>query len=556
MNNVKYKSVLILLVYICSISYIYIPVFHTYFLHDEWRQIAGILEYGPIRALPAFSVPEILLGKGRIIGTFINNMFYYLFPFQTVPFLIFAFVGHIINSFLFYRIVLRFTRNWKVAFFSGLFFAVSGRHQEAISWIGAGVQIVGSLFFTLLSCEAFLYFLDKRKTWYLFISFLLWYISYLFREQAIFLIPVIGMVLLKQLWRNRNIHGLITYASALIFLGAGLFTANSLFLSNIGNTFGSSGLLLFQKQILNSIFYPYISLGQYFIPYRFIYRSAEWVMNTWYPFMNTGGNNETLIHFPLSDIVSGFASLVIILGIVWMYVSYKKGRWLIIFTIILYVASFLPTAFHLIHRYDSLIQSRFMYITTPFVAFLFGNFVWFLSGYIFKKRQWLGVIIILASLLFLEKEMTVARREVNVLVISGKEMTGFLSSYKKVMPSMPPNSILLIEGDRNYYYEHNTMPFQLGGGYILSVIYYKDGTIPLTAIKRTPAAEEPFVSFGSQGVVSDGKKTFGYYWDRNMLRKDLKEKKFSINQVRAFRYTSGNSQIANITEEIRTFLAL
>ncbi len=552
----KYKNVLILLLYVCAVSYVYLPIFHTYFLHDEWRQIASILEFGPIQELRVFSVPEMLLGKGRILGTLINNMFYYLFPLQTMPFLVFAFVGHIINSFILYRIVLRLTHNWKIAFFSGLFFAISSRQQEALSWIGAGVQIVGSTLLVLLSFDIFLRYLEKKKIRYLIVSILLWYVSYLFREQVIFLIPVAGLILLIRLLRKKLLPPFVIYASTVILAGLGLFIANRLFLSNLANTYGFSGTRLVEKQILNSMYYPLVSLGQFFLPYRFIYRIAEWIMNMWYPFMNTGGNNETLIHFPLSDIVSMFASSAIVLGIILMYIYQKKLRKVIIYTMILYITSFLPTAFHEIHRYDSLLESRFMYITTPFVAILFGSFIWFLYGYVYKNNKIFGLLVLLVSLVFVGKEMTVARREVYVSEIRGTEMTGFLSSFKKIMPMIPPNTVLLIEGDKNYYYEHNTLPFMLGGGYILSVVYYKDGTIPLTAIKRTPTIEEQLVNFGSQGIVSDGKKSFGYYWDRNALKKDLSEKKFSVNQIRAFRYTSGNSQVADITNDVRTFLSL
>lgn len=556
MSIYKKKYALIFLLYICSISYIYIPIFHTYFLHDEWRQIATILEFGPIRALNTVTTAEMLLGKGRIIGTLIYNMFYFLFPFQTTPFLIVVFIGHIINSFILFRIVFRLTHNWKIAFFSGLFFAVSSRHQEALSWIGAGVQIVGSSFFVLLACSVFLSFLEKRIIRYLFSSFFLWYISYLFREQVIFLIPVVGLILLIYLLQKKLIPSFIIYVSMVFFIGLGLFGAVKLFSFDTTNTLSFSGRLLVQKQLLNVLYYPFVSLGQFFLPYRFIYRSAEWMMNMLYPFMNTGGNNETFIHFPLSDLVSSFASFMIIIGIVWMYISYKKMRRVVILAVVFYVASFFPTAFHLIHRYDSLIESRFMYITTPFVALLFGCFVWFLSGYVFRKKRLLGLIVVIAAFIFLGKEMTVARREVNVSAIRGKEMTGFLSSFKKIMPVMQPKTILLIEGDKNFYFEHNTLPFMLGGGYVLSVVYFQDGTIPLSSIKRTPTIEEPLVGFGSQGIVSNGERMFGYYWDRNALRRDIEAKQIDIGQVHAFRYTSGDSQVVDITEEIHTFLSL
>lgn len=556
MNLYRNKYPFVIALYICVISYIYIPIFQTYFLHDEWRQIAGILEFGPIHALYTFSAPELILGKGRILGSLINNMFYYLFPFQTTPFLVFAFIGHVINSFLLYRIVLRLAHNWKIAFLAGIFFAVSGRHQEALSWIGAGVVIIGSTFFALLAIDIFLSFLENRRLRYLCSSLFLWYISYLFREQVIFLLPFVFLIFVTDLYHKKRMSLKGLYASIILFLGLGLAGTIRIFSYDTTNTYGLSGIYLIQKQLLNLIYYPFVSFGQFFVPYRFIYRAAEWVMNTWYPFMSTGGNNETLIHFPLSDIVSCFASSVLIIGIVWVCFEYKRMRKMIMFAGALYISSFLPIAFHLIHRYDSLIESRFMYTTAPFVAFIFGSFVWFLYKVVGRKRRFLGWLVIIATLVFLGKEMTVARREVNVSAIRGKEMTGFLSSFKKVMPVMPPNTILLIEGDKNYYFEHNTLPFMLGGGYVLSVVYYQDGTIPLKSIKRTSTTEEPLVSFASQGIVTEGDKTFGYYWDRNALKKDLAQKHLDIKQVRAFRYTSGDSKVIDITEEIRKFLII
>ncbi|MCX6791904.1 MAG: hypothetical protein NT149_02600 [Candidatus Gottesmanbacteria bacterium] len=532
-------------------AYRYLP--QMYFSHDEWRQLAGVLINGIWNGLSSIPIPNLLFGNRRALGFIINSAILYFFPFKSYPFIVLFYVGHAANAFLLYRLVSRLAKNRGIGFVAALFFAIASRHQQALTWIGAGVEAIGSLFFLLLALNVYVAYWEQHSAKKLILSALLLYISYLFKEDVLF-IPIVVTIAFVSPYSAARKHVKLAVLLLSTLLGTiGIFPALRLFGSYTTNPQGFTGTAIVLKQLLNIVFYPLVSLGQYFLPYRFVYKAADWVLREWYPFMNTGGNMETLLHFPLADMVSLIASFIVatLFGIV--AVRDKKHRPLILMASVYYIASFFPIAFHLIHRYDSYIESRYMYVITPAVAVLFACCVYY-AWMLCKKQKKYAVIgkalLVCIVGIYLFKEATVTQREVKVYAIQGNEMTGFMRAMQTALPKVPKHMVLLIEGDRTYYYDYNSLPFLLGAGYIVGIIYYPGGTIPPNMLQK-----ETLIGFGSQGVVNDGKKLFGYYWNRNDLKRDLQTKhEFSSDQVMAFTFTSTTNTITDETKQIRDFL--
>jgi hypothetical protein len=524
-----------------------------YYFHDEWRQLAGVLMNGIWNGLSSITIPDLLFGNRRALGLTINSAILYFFPFKALPFILIFYLGHTVNAFLLYKLVSRLAKNNGIGFMAGLFFAISSRHQEALTWVGAGIEAIGSLFFLLLALNSYVAYWEHRSVKKLILSAFLLYISYLLKENILFIPIVVALAFMSP---YSGVQKRLKTAVLLLFTvfgTCGIFLALRMFGSYTTNPQGFTGTAMVIKQLLNIIFYPVVSLGQSFLPYRFVYKVADWVLREWYPFMNTDGNMETLLHFPLADMVSLVASFVIAILFGIVATRDKKHRPLMFLAGVYYVAGFLPIALHLIHRYDSYIESRFMYVITPAVAVLFAccvYYVWMLCKK-FKKYAWVGKALLVCVVgIYLFKEASVTQREVKVYAIQGNEMTGFMKAMHKALPKVPERTVLLIESDRTYYYDYNNLPFKLGAGYILGIIYYQDGTIPRDMLQK-----ETLMGFGSQGVLNDGKKLFGYYRNRNDLKSDLLTKHlFTPDQVVSFTFSSTTNTVTDETDKIRDFL--
>jgi hypothetical protein len=558
MNNARailkylpYGLVSVAYLFFLWVAYRYLPF--TYYFHDEWRQLAHVMIYGVGYEIRDFSIIALMLGKGRVAGTFINNILFHYFPFEVQPFILFSLIGHFLNSILIFRITNRIIRKFWPAFFAGLFFAVSFRHEQALSWVGASVQMIGSLFFLLLSIDFLLTYLEKKVRRNICLSTFFYYLAYLFKENVLFFPIVVIILIATSQILTRKVNKIFLFTIFVSFI-LGVPIAFRLFGSFTTNAHGFTGSAIILKQIVNSFFYPLVTLGQYMLPYRFIYRAADWVLMMWYPFMNTGGNIESLLHFPLSDMVSLFASTILLTLIIIVFVRYKKMRFWIYAGILYYILSFIPIAFHLIHRYDTQIESRYVYTTTPAVGFLFACCIAYIMGLVRKIKRPIGTFVqacaFILIVLFLFKNAKITQREVRVSAYEGQAMTGFIKSLKKITPGISENMVLYFESDRTYFYDNNVLPFKLGSGYVLGILYYPARIVPIVSLIK-----EPLVDFGSEGVVKGEGKTFGYYQNRKTLKNDfVKNYLFTTDQVRAFRFNSGDSSISDITEEIRAYL--
>ena len=551
----KIRSIVVFLFLAFVIGWCYAPIIHIFFYNDEWRQMASVYLFGPIGSLITTSPILMVLGKGRMIGTLINNIAYAFFPLNPYPFIFFVFTGHCLNSFFLYRIITRILKDWRIGFVSGVFFAISHRHLEAFAWIGAGTEVILATFFLLLSADQLVSYVQRRNTRFLFFAFIFWYLSYLTREQTIFLLPVYLFFAFRQITQRFK----LSKSEQFSFLGLSctvfIIFAFKLFSSTAGNTYGFSGIDLWIKQLGNIVVYPFISLSQYFVPIPFIYKLSEMMIRFWYPFMISSGNNETLIHFFGSDVISGIGSLCIISLCTLSILHDAKYKIPVLIAGLGYVTSFIPIAFHLVFRYDTAIESRFLYMTTPFVAFMVGV-LFFRTVSLAKKSRIIAVPLLLSlCMIWFLKEMTVTRREVAVHGIRGQEMNVFIQEMKLQMPNMPPNSVVYLESDKDYYMPNNKTPFLLGTGYVLSMLYYSDKTIPDKSIRRTSEYEEPLVQFGAEGIVKEGTVSFGYFQDIVNLKNTVIENHIDLKNIYAFRFNSGSLKIYSITEKIRSQLS-
>jgi hypothetical protein len=541
--KIRWEHIVLGFILITFFAYSYQDLLKVYYMHDEWRTLSYAFLYRTPYWPGDHSLARILFGRIRILGTGVNYLIYNFFPFKSSPFIIISVLLQIANIFLFYRILQRLTKQRIISFVSSLYFAVSSTAQQAISWLGAGVEALGSVFFLFLSIHSFISYVHKRKPKYLIVSIILLYIGYLFKETAIVVVPIYlyFIVKIKHPKLLSNIfHILSTAIIAIISLA--LFTYFFVF-SEHG--FLHSEFLVSPQNIINIFYYPFVSISQCFIPFRLMYKLGFWFISYAFPIISRYNDAPTIVYFIVSDLLSVMGSFIFL---ILLYVLYnaRKNRKILMLSGAFYFFSFIPIAFALPARNASYIDSRLMYMPMIAASIWFSLFFDRLVD-LKKKKPIVAIGLILCMCFTIFKQLTVTKREVNETAISGVQMTNFIRAFRKENSHrvLPQKTVYYFLSDRNYYYENNKLPFLLGSGYIIGILQFPTGAIPREALEK-----EKFIEFGSQGYIQSDTKAFGYYYDFNTLLQDYKNHVFDGSQLVAYQYSSVTFNLTDITSQV------
>jgi len=111
-------------------------------------------------------------------------------------------VLHILNSILFYHILLHFSLRKEISLFSAVLFVSHFAHEETVFWISSNC-VLCSWFFSLSSILTFVKWLKGGKTWFYFLSLGLAVIALLFREDALFLPFILSLIVWLLCFRSK-----------------------------------------------------------------------------------------------------------------------------------------------------------------------------------------------------------------------------------------------------------------------------------------------------------------------------------------------------------------
>lgn len=537
--NKYWINIVIMIIITGAILYSYRDLPNIYFMHDEWRAQSGVFIDGITSWINRFSIMQLLLGlnRSKLLGALSNNIIYYFFPFRSDIFIYQFYSLHIANSFLLYFLIKKATKNTTIALLSSLFFATSSTGQQALSWIGAGLQILYTLFFSLISMLFIYQYIKKRNNKILAFALASCYLGYLFKEIGIIALPFLLVAVFHACLKKFSkffyiiVVGLVLTMISLFFLRSGNIESNI-------------------KFVFNCVYYPFISMSQSFIPFRFMYRLGMWFMQFNYPVIAGYNDAPTIIHFIITDLLSIIFSTFIFIS---LFLVYKKTAYKNFFLVGLawYFLSFVPISFALFNRNASYIDSRHLYMPMIGISILFAISIEAIVKLIrlhYRKLLTIQFAFLVFFFLFFYKQSSITAREVRETAISGIQMTTFIRAFKLIENSrvMPQKPVYYFSSDRNYYYEGNKLPFLLGSGYVLSVIEYPSGRIPKQVLEK-----EFLIDFGSQGYIESGDKGYGYYYDIKLLRADVKQGKFLPEQVIGFSYDSQTHEMTDITDKIQ-----
>lgn len=532
-----WKDVVFILIGIGAILYCYQDLPGVYYMHDEWRTQASVLIGGVYAGL----------NYSRPLGAFINNLIYYYFPLRAHIFIVLSYALHIVNYILLYFLTQKYSKNIYLAFIASLLFATSSSGQQAVSWVGAGVQTLGSVMFSLLALYLLHLYVFKRKFVYIFTALVLGLISFLLKETGVILLPFFLVALAVGILRsNTTFSTLVRYiqgARTYVFIAtAGLVTTCFLLPLLVHQTF-------FTTWFFNCLYYPFVSLSQSIIPIRFMYRLGAGFLSINYPIISHYNDAPTIGYFITTDTVSIIFSSIFC---VVLYFFYKRTKYKSLFVVGLswYILSFMPLAYSLISRNSSYIDSRHMYMPMVGVSIMVAICILTLIK-ILKNHVWSKILIyVLIGILCTAfiKQFTITKREVKETAISGIQMTTFIRSFNILNKyrSLPSKPVFYFESNRNYYYEGNKLPFLLGSGFVIGVIEYPTGKIPGGALIKGF-----LVDFGSQGYFESADKAYGYYYDYLSLIDGYRNKLFQVNQINGYKWNSDSNKLIDITDQVR-----
>lgn len=531
------------------ILFTYSNLFLTFYQQDEWR-ILGLLKADGLKALfPLFSPLSLIGGGGRLLSQPIHYIFYSLFPFQVAPFFIFAIIFHFLNSLLVFWIVKRLTYNKFLSIISSIFFATSSVSQQSVTWIAAMVQTTASGFFILLSILLYIYFIENGKKKFLYFSITTALISYFFKESSIFLfavLPIIYLIFKKRIsfFKLAKIHwplvlyGIVAVATRILDL---ILNARGV------ASFVTSDTHYWQKFLSHLFFYPLESLSQIFI-----YPSVMWYISEVFIKVNYQRLASSEI-FPVigetiaADLASITFSLLILCILFLIYLKTREYRKIIIFSLLFIFLSFLP--FAVLNKGNAYLDSRYFYNGIFGGAIIFALFINYIKDLLqnFKLNyKYTYALLLLFSFLFFFSQVRFIQKDINSQVLISTERKNFLSSVKNLYPKLPDNPIIYITGDSTFYAPNHRVPLQQGPGFTFMVLYYDTGVVPKELITQNFLWD-----IQSQGYREVRGRGFGYFWDLQELKKEIKDKGLSKNQVIGLYYNGLTKSLINTTSNIR-----
>jgi Dolichyl-phosphate-mannose-protein mannosyltransferase len=531
-------------------------VFSLKFLNDEWRQLGYVRGAGIFAGLfDKYSVAQLLIGKGRFFGSLINDIFFYYFWENPLAFQIFGIVFHTLNTVLVYFLAKRITKQSGIALLTACFFSVPAAAHQSISWIATTTQTVGGMTFVLLSLLYAIKGVDERRVVYKALSWLIAYIAFLFKESCFFVFPIL-FLLPYFLVSNQKIK--VNKTLVIFFLLAavfGLFEIAQLWGITMRtiSTWGAQSAYV--RTFINMIFYPLVSLSQFFIPFRFMLRFAPAFAGFYYSFMAGAGESNRSASVIVGDLLSVIFSFSIILVTVSIYVKRKFLRKSILFALLFYVLSFTPVAVFLYERNTSYIESRYLYFAFFPVSFMVGIMFAEIKTILFSllkniKIAWVITLVIFALVLY--KQMSLLKREIKQNVYYGNEIAYVMNLIRKTYPTIPEKPIFLVEGDRNYYYSEINMPFQAGPGFMLELTFARSPVISKQLLKTSYLVE-----LTDQGYKEVGNQGFGYFRNRSELVDLFRSNpNLSVNQIVGMYYHGNDRTLSDTTESIRAYIQM
>lgn len=531
-------------------------VLGSFYEQDEWLGIGNYLTGQTNKFCLNTEKPlGILIGEGRQLSSFITCFSYNYFPFNTAPLAVYRILLHFINSVLVFILIKKLLGRTIPALVGALFFAVNSVSQSAVTWFAAHGTLPATtmVVVSLLALLKGIRFNEKEegkvnKKW-LIISFAALYVSFLFKQIAVFMFLLFPLAIFFYTppAKRRNLSNYLSKKYFPIFLTFILFIG--FWVVKFKSISGPSALFLnstspdfYQTLLARSILYPLTSFSLIFVPPEFFLNFGRFVTNIYYPIFPP----EQFILIAQTVVLDMLAILLSFsLFVLLFFLSRKtddKNKKILWFFVLFSLFSFLP--YVVVAKSFAYLESRYYYLAAISSAFILS----WLVNVVWLKSKRVGVALSLFSLLLVATHGLTVERDVARQAELARERESFLSQLTTIKPTLENKSnMFLVTGSDDFYLSGNKAPFQNGVGHILAVWYfYHTGGVPVELIKTGRLFE-----LGSQGYFEYEGLGFGYFSDTNRLKEAIAKYNLSSATIVALYYDAKGKNIIDVTPKIK-----
>lgn len=555
------------------ILFFYKDAFKSFFEGDEWFYFSIYLPLtshpnGIIEAfLKSFTEANSISGGGHV--TPLYNIFWFLenkfFGLHFKYYIFLSILLHTTNSFLLYFLMLKQIGKKGISFLAGVIFAISSVHYEAITWVMAVVPTQISLLFTLGGLILYVMWgKNVKKNKKLLITSLVLFLAGIFTKETVICVVLLAPILLLSKGKNIFIRGIIQSILVLVIYLPIRFGIPVL----IGQASVSVSTIPIKSLILYQILLIERMITEVFVSSNVLLVWSRFLSNNMYLHMPSSlVHVETVELFSQTigaDILLLFLSpiFVTICFVVLRQVYFQKRYYeTLLFSVVHIITSAIPLLFILNYApwwiNGAFIDSRHLYLPSLGAAILLAFGFTYISKIIQKSKFKILLIcmLLLFSLFWLISQYKIIQQQTAKFEGLARMRQVLLSSEQKYLPVLPKKAVILIESDTPYFGFGPIPPFQTNLGQVLAVMYYQKNQLPEVFLTKSQYMKKGILG---EGVVTDGKRTFGYYLHKENLLKDLKENKFTIDDVYGFYWHGADNtledRITNTRDEAKQYI--
>ncbi len=526
--------------------YIFRGLTKTFYQQDEWYGLGEMLLYGPKTITLNLTPIKIILGEGRVLANVLIYTLVWLHPFSITGVSLYAIFFHTLCGILVFFLAEKTFKNSWLSFLTALFFIVNGVSQGSVTWVASSMGTINAAFVILLSVFTLFKYIENNKNVWLILTFILLYLSLMFKETGIFLFLFypIYFYFLKKESLKKTISKFWPFL--VMFLTIISYRAYE-FLSipvdkNLFITGASTNAVL--TIVIRFIMYPLTSFSLIYVPPNILFYLAKRVVWNYYSFL-PASLYDLVAQTSVIDMMAVLITLI--LGFILFIFLRKKKDSLksgILFWIGFEIASFLP--YIMISKSFSYLESRYYYLAAISAGFILS----FLILKLQQRFRFKGLLVGLTlAFLFLNFHFKTVNREILNQQLIGYERKDLLNGIVKIRNTFSKRQVFYLTGDRNFYIsEGNPVPMQGGMGYSLLTWYIANGKTPQ---ELKPLLGKHFLwGLNEQGYQEENGFGYGYFWNKEKLTSAIKENKLKKEDVVGLFYNSGKREIVDITSTL------
>lgn len=548
------KIIYILPVILLSI-FTFKDLFATYFQQDEWHAFGVILAQGWSYVSLHQSPLQLLLSGDRVGARFLMYLMFSWFGLNVTPYFILSLGLHLFNGLLVYKITEKLLRDSKIAYVALLFFLFSGTDSQSYAWLGTFAGSVPNMTFLLLSLYAYLKFLlDKNKLPFVFLSLILLWLSFLFKETGFFLLilyPIMHFLYKKNFLKSLKVNfPFILYGLLLVALRINeILSPKGDAVNLVTSRIGLGGI------VLNAISYPLQGFSQLVFPPNVIYPLSKLISSV-FPF----GIPPDMPGFDLFYQAAVAPVVSMVITIVFLLIVYRIARndlnkkyvSVIIFCLAFIFLSFVP--YFIIQKGGAYLEPRYYYIASLGSSILLGIIL--IAG-LYSGKTFLKITTVIFFFVLAVFNIASIRGEINFQKNAAIERKYIIKTIQEEVSYLPDKVLFYVSGNSLGYYglDDLKIPFQSGLGQTLLVTYsYNEEIAPkfLHEDSILKTQEEGFL-YGilDQGYREVDGRGFGYFTDLNKLKETVGKNNIDPENIYGFYYNSEEKKLENISIDVR-----